>query len=93
MNNLWDNPMIDSAKEALTEEQQREYKIIGEQVYNTINYETSQIKNNQYKEEFMLNDLIMAIKSGLKYNHLTEEEKNLLQTHYGDKYKNELFKN
>ena len=90
MTSVWDTDMFKEAWGNMTEEQKKEYSRIGELVYNTIDYETGEVYDNSALE---LQELLMAIKSGLiKKNNLTDEETKLLQNYYSESDIEGLFK-
>jgi hypothetical protein len=85
---LFDNPMIDSARQSMTKEQIKDYKIKGELMYNTIDYETGEVLETQSNE---LQNLLMAINSGLRYTDLDKDEMKLLEKYYSKEEVKELF--
>lgn len=89
-NDLFDNPMVRSARAALSEQDKESYKRMGESLYNEIDFERSIV----YEEEKFDSDyesLIESLKSGLHPSYLTNEETTLLiqrlgqtwYTHFG----------
>lgn len=84
---LFDNPMINAARKALSEEDKKRYETIGKEMYNTIDFETSKVLNNMpppmqeavlYVEE--------GLKSGLLPKDLEDDEKVLMKEAYGEKW-------
>jgi len=71
---LFNSPMVINAKKSMTKEQLRDYEIVGELVYNTIDYETGKIINNSSSE---YQQLLMYMNNGLKYEDLDEDDKKL----------------
>jgi hypothetical protein len=83
-NDLFDNPMIDAAKKALTPEQIEEYKKIGEYMYNNdIFKNTGNILNT---EENILVYATESLRSGLNPSELSQQEKQCLISTYGDNW-------
>lgn len=85
---LFNNPMVNSAKKALTAEQQEEYKKVGEYMYKNMNYnsvETTMINNKPSNQDLAFY-AIEAIKSGGHPRDLSEPELNALSQIYGSKW-------
>ena len=88
-NDLYDNPMIRSAKKQLTKEQLEEYKRIGEYMYNNVDYHQNDVKASKIKESNptdLLTYAVQALKSGGDPKDLTPQEINMLVSVYGDKW-------
>jgi hypothetical protein len=87
-NDLFDNPMVTSARNALTPEQIEEYKKMGEYMYNNVDYKNisigSQVK--EAKEEDLLVYAVTSLKSGCDPNDLTKHELKALNDTYGEKW-------
>lgn len=92
MSDLFNNPMIKRAKEAMTPEQLAEYEKIGKHMYDSISFETvgadgSKKHNNITKE---MSDAVLyidiSIKSGQHISFLEDNEKALLKEVRGDKW-------
>lgn len=85
---LFNNPMVDAARKALTPEQIDEYKRIGEYMYNSIDYKTA-VAGTQVRES-KDEDLILyateALKSGGDPKDLTDTEIQCLCKIYGDNW-------
>lgn len=78
---LFNNPMVKNAKKAMTKEQIDEYKKIGEKMYNTIDFVNPLMEN-----EPLINSIAYineALKSGLHYTYLSDNEKLIMKEHYG----------
>lgn len=88
---LFNNPMVDSAKKALTEEQMEEYKKIGEYMYNNVDYKNAEIgsKVKEANDDDLIVYASMALKSGADPHDLTQDELAALIRVYG----NEWYKN
>lgn len=85
---FFDNPMVNSAKKALTTEQQEEYKKIGEYMYNNQNFnfvETTHI-NNKPTVSDLASYAMEAIKAGGHPRDLSEDELQSLKQVYGPKW-------
>jgi hypothetical protein len=82
---LFNNPMVSSAKNAMTPEQIDDYKRIGEYMYNNVDY-----KNISMVSEAKEADIVLyaseALKSGLDPKELTKQEIEALERTYGDKW-------
>ncbi len=89
-NDLFNNPMIDAARKAMTPEQIEEYKKVGEYMYNSVNYRISEI-GSQVKESSE-EDLILyateGLNSGLDPYDLSQEELRALINVYGEEWYN-----
>lgn len=87
MNDLFNNPMVNSAKKAMTKEQMDEYKRIGEYMYNTDIYRTADT-GSKVKEDADPEDLLLyaseALKAGLDPMDLSQEEVRTFVDVYGD---------
>lgn len=85
---LFSNPMVESAKNALTDEQKQDYKKIGEYMYNNQNYniveQGSQIKDAQVED--ILVYAITALRSGGDPHDLSQKELQELENYYGEKW-------
>jgi hypothetical protein len=85
---LFNNPMVESAKKALTPEQQEEYKKFGEYMYNNTNYKSLEegSKVKEAKTEDLLIYATAALRSGGDPFDLSEKELNELVNIYGEKW-------
>jgi uncharacterized protein YPO0396 len=88
MENKNSNPMIDSARRAMTQEQLEEYKKIGEYMYNSVDYKTAAagVQVRESKDEDLLVYATEALKAGGDPNDLTEPEIQVLNKVYGEKW-------
>ena len=84
---LFDNPMVRSAMAAMSEEDKEKFRVIGEQLYNSVDFEKSQVAEN------LAPPMVEAIayietqlKSGLHPSMMEEKEHRLLKEAYGDKW-------
>ena len=87
-NDLFNNPMVATAKRSMTDDQLSSYKKIGEYMYNTDIYkvESSGPKVQPPKQEDIALYAIQCIKSGADPKDLTDEEIRCLSQIYGDKW-------
>ena len=85
---LYNNPMVDMAKKALTPEQIEEYKKVGEYMYNNTNYKINEIgsKIKSPQEEDLILYATESLKSGLDPNDLSDDELRALIGVYGEKW-------
>lgn len=87
-NDLFNNPMVEAARKALTPEQIEEYKRMGEYMYNSIDYKNAvagtQVRES--KEEDLILYASEALKSGGDPYDLTEPELQALTNTYGEKW-------
>lgn len=87
MSDLYDNPMVRSAKKAMTPEQIEEYKKIGEYMYNNVDYHKAEMETVKQPEPI---DLLVyateALKSGGSPMDLTKQEIAELESVYGKKW-------
>lgn len=98
MSDLFNNPMVQQAKQAMTPEQLDEYQRIGEAMYNSVDFVNSEVINNPDNPipGKALNDctpheiieavayIVEAIKSGLHPDYLDESERDVCKAFYGD---------
>lgn len=84
---LFNNPMIDSAKRALSPEQMEEYKKIGEYMYSDDKFKQVEHANKINSSQ---SDLLFyaekALKSGLNPKELTQPEIQALYEKYGEEW-------
>jgi hypothetical protein len=85
---LFSNPMVESAKRAMTDEQKEEYKKIGEYLYNSTDYKTLEVgsKVQEAKTEDILIYATAMLKSGGDPFDLTQRELEELRNIYGEKW-------
>lgn len=85
---LFNNPMVEAAKKAMTPEQLEEYKRVGEYMYNNDVYKVSEVGSKVKQPEN--SDLILyateALKSGGSPHDLSGAELRALIDVYGDKW-------
>ena len=82
-NDLFNNPMVEQAKKALTKEQKEEYRRIGEQMYNSIDFETGQSLTAEDPLIEHVAHITEQIKSGLHWKYLEENETKVMEEFYG----------
>ena len=86
---LWDNPAVKAAYKALTPSQLREYKRMGEYMYNNNNnylQENDTIDNLLPPIEESAAYIIEGLKSGLHPSCLDDDEKNIMIDSYGKEW-------
>ena len=88
---LFDNPMVQNIIKSMSPEEVVKYKKMGEELYGNIDFETSEIKNNQpVPANEALHYIKSALNSGLLIEDLTEKELEFLKNHYGENWKEKL---
>jgi hypothetical protein len=83
---LFDNPMIESARKAMSKKDLDRYQKLGESMYKDINFETSSVNN---LPQPMINAAIYVesmIKSGMHPSLLDENDKNAMLEVYGEEW-------
>jgi len=85
---LFNNPMIDAAKNALTIEQQQEYAKMGEYMFNLVKDEIPQ--NEETEKRNTILHAREALKSGLHPQDLSYKEIQFLYEVYGDEWYKEF---
>ena len=86
-NTLFNNPMVTSAKKAMTQKDLDRYKRLGESMYTDIDFKSSTITNNIPQP--MIDGAIYIesmLKSGLHPSILDDDEKNVMTEVYGDEW-------
>jgi hypothetical protein len=79
-NQLFDNPMVEAARQSMTSEQIEEYKQLGEQYYGTIDFETGQSTDPLHDAVAYI---VEGLRSGLHPSYLEEEERKVMESTYG----------
>jgi hypothetical protein len=90
---LFDNPMVNAAREAMPEEQKKQYEIIGKEMYGCIDFEKSQVLNNMpepMKQAVLY--IEQGLNSGLHPDYLDEDEVKLMCEAYGENWKQKFVK-
>lgn len=89
---LFNNPMVDMAKKALSAEQQEEYKAMGQYMYNAANY--TEAEHGPKVQKASDNELFayasQALRSGLNPNDLSGKELSVLHSKLGDEWYNQF---
>jgi hypothetical protein len=86
-NNIFENQMIKSAISALSEEDKKRYKMIGDHLYGRINFEDCQSLNNMPPSMAeAVAYLETQLQAGLHPSMFDENEKALLVDRYGDEW-------
>lgn len=88
---LFNNPMVQNIMKSMSADDVRKYKKIGEELYGNINFETSEINNNQpVPANEALEYIKTALNSGLSINDLEQNELDFLKNYYGDDWEEKL---
>ena len=86
-NNIFENQMIKAAIAALSEEDKKRYKMIGDHLYGRINFEDCQSLNNMPPSMAeAVAYLESQLQAGFHPSMLDENEKALLVDRYGDEW-------
>jgi hypothetical protein len=85
-NTLWNNEMVNAAISAMSPADIEKYKKIGESMYKNVNYETSEISQEQSFMDDAVAYIEESIKSGLHPSMLTKDEVTVLETFYGKEW-------
>lgn len=80
---LFNNPMVKAAKDAMTPEILENYKRLGESMYKDIDFENGTIQNII---DDSIKKLDCVLKSGLHPSMLSDDEKKLLNEEIGEKW-------
>jgi hypothetical protein len=85
---LFNNPMVTSARKAMTPEQIENYKKIGEYMYNNPSFKFAEQGTNVKKADSkdFLEYAVHALRSGGDPNDLSQEEIRELVSAYGEKW-------
>lgn len=85
---LFNNPMVDAARKAMTPEQVEDYKKIGEYMYNSVNYQIAETgsKVKAPTEENLILYASEGLKAGLDPMDLSDEELRALIQVYGEQW-------
>ena len=86
MSDLFNNPMINAAKQNMTPEQLEHFKKLGESMYENIDFENNEVNNMPPPMVEALAYVCESIKSGLHPSFLEENEIALLKDAYGEKW-------
>ena len=88
MADLFNNPMVEAARKAMTPEQIEEYKRIGEYMYNNEVYKISEVgsKIKQPEKEDLILYATEALKSGGNPHDLSQQELRALIDIYGERW-------
>jgi len=86
-NDLFNNPMVNAAREAMSEEEKEQYRKIGEQMYGNMNFEDSRyLLNPEAKMSEVRECLESQIRSGLHPSDMNDDEKKILADAYGHEW-------
>jgi len=84
---LFDNPMVQNAKNSMSDEQKDRYKKLGEDMYNHVDFEKNEILSNI--DESLKDSgkyIYLQIRSGLHPSYLDENEKDIMSDVYGKEW-------
>lgn len=87
------SPAFDRQRSKLSEEEKRVFEKMGNNIYNTVDYESAKMYNPEDNvSEFIesLTDIRSALSSGLHPSRLTDEELRVLVKCMGEKWYEEL---
>lgn len=88
---LFNNPMVENAQKSMTDEQKEHYKKLGEDMYNHVDFENSEILSNidnSMKESGKY--IYLQVRSGLHPSYLEENEKEIMLEVYGKEWYKEF---
>lgn len=80
---LFNNPMVEAARQSMSPEMLEKYKRLGESMYKDIDFENGTIQN---VIDESLKKMDHTLKSGLHPSMLSDDEKNLLKEEIGEKW-------
>ena len=83
---LFDNPMVNEARAALSDEQKERYAAIGEEMYSSIDFEAAAPNQMPAPMAQALAYVVENIRCGLHPTDLDENEKALLADKFGEKW-------
>ena len=84
--NLFDNPMITSAKRSMTKKDLDKYKKLGESMYKDINFENSTVNNLPQPMVDAAIYVESMLKSGMHPSLLDDNDKNAMNEVYGEEW-------
>jgi hypothetical protein len=84
---LFNNPMVQNAKNALTQEQRDEYAAKGESLFSSVDFETSTVLNNNIELLESIGYIEEYIQSGIDIDDLPIDDIKKLKNYYIKKYK------
>lgn len=85
-NNLFNNPFIDAARNAMSQEQIDDYERKGKNMFEDVDFEkVNETGFPPFVEEPTL-QIEECIKSGLHISMLTDDEKNIMKEVFGEKW-------
>ena len=87
-NSLYDNPMVESARQNMTKEQLEAYKSQGESMYNSIDFVDNNGKSRNAPEELIdaASYIINSINSVMHISYIEENERLLLEDVLGKEW-------
>ena len=84
MSDLFNNPMINAARQSMSQEQIDTYARQGREVYDQFDFESG-----EFLQDIVLNaaeELTITIRSGLHPSYLDKNEREVLVTAYGEEW-------
>lgn len=85
--NLFNNPMVESALKALSNEELAKYRALGEEMYGTVDFEENKILNNTPAPMYEAGAYICEqLKSGLHPSMMENDEKRLIEELFGKEW-------
>ena len=86
MSSLFNNPMVNSAKQSMTEKVRKEYEQIGEEMYATVDFEENKIlSENTLPDEYTY--IKQLLKSGMDISDLESEDEHVIELVEGYEWK------
>ena len=83
---LFDNPMVNAARAAMSDEDKKKYEEIGEQLYNTIDFEKTDYNDPDQKMAEAVACIEAQLQSGLHPSFLEKNEKAVLDDVRGNEW-------
>jgi len=83
---LFNNPMVESAKKTMSPEMLEKYKKLGESLYGDVQYENSKVDNKPPPMVEALAYVSELLKSGLHPSMLDENEKAFMSEVHGEEW-------
>ena len=84
--NIFTNPVIQAAKEALSKEDKERYAKLGKELFKNIDFEKCTVDNMPPSLEDSINYIDSMIKSGLHPSMLNDDEKFLMKDVLGNEW-------
>lgn len=81
---LFDNEMVRAAASSMSLEDKHKYMMMGEKIFNTIDFDTGKIITDDDKHDLICFEIVENLKSGYHPKFLSESEINTLFYSMGD---------